>query len=404
MQAARKFPQSPVRGHIKATPIGVSCKRAGAKRKTASSICTSTFLTQKIEDIRPNKQDCLSAYGINSGQSYYHILKCCKRFAKLMKMNFNFKTNKTMNNAQNLGNLIEEFSDYISKFGLKFFVSKKNQQGEGGSIMECAVYRSGEELDETIVIMYVSPARYLSPKSAELFKRFIKYFSDSTNIPLGITGNKENFYIDSILSLYEDDPYYSELTEEDEDYPEVEERRKISASYNEGGAFWNLFDEIKTMPRQKATTLYKDLNEHCNDCPSDEVNVIQAMAEGVDIVKNMDVYWFEFNPEDDGLPDDYGDVYNDGCSSSVFASAILYSENDGMSDMLLESINSDVNAGVNISGWNIHQYLSPTMKQATIDKFIACKDNVREFNLWLQKYCQEIEKFDLYGKSEKHTK
>ncbi len=402
MQAAVRIIQSPVRSNLRPASVRISCK-GGATRKVTPTLSHPAFLTQKIDDIRVDEQNTLSNYGIDVPSSYDYILKCCKRFAKLTKMKFDFKPDEGMTKIQNLGKMIDEFSEAIRQFGLEFFISKKTPQGEEVSTLQCAVYREGVEFNETIVIMYVAPARYLTPKSAELFKRFMKFFSQSTNIPLGIIGNRENFYIDSVLRMYEDDPYYSELTEEDEDYQCAVERRKISAAYNEDGEFWNLFDEIGTLPEQDARKLYHDLEEYRNDCPDNEFELIESLAEGIDIIKDMNAYWFEFNPEDDGLPDEYGSTDGDGWTSSVFASAILFSENDGIGDMLLESINSDVDAGENISGWNIHQYLSPRLEKKIMDEFMACRDNVGRFDLWLRKYYREAEKFDRYGKSKEHT-
>lgn len=402
MQAAVRILRNPVRSHFRPASVRVSCNGVGATRKVAPSICAPAFLTQKIHDIYKDKASIKQTYGIDIGSSCDHVLKCCKRFARLAKMNFDFAPDKTTSEVQNLGRLIDEFGEAIRQFGLEFFVSKKTPQGEEVGVLECAVYREGVELDNEIVILYVAPARYLSPRSAELFKRFMKFFSDSTHIPLGIINNRENFYIDGILSMYEDYPYCSELTEDDDDYPDVAKCRNISAAYNEDGDFWNLFDEIGSLPRQDAKVLYQDLDEYRKDCPNNELALIEVMAEGIDIIKDMNAYWFEFNPEDDGLPDDYGNTDGDGWSSSVFASAILYSEHDGIAEKLLLSINGDVNSGVNLSGWNIHQYLSPNVEKSVIDEFMACRDNVGRFSLWLQQFYRETKKFDRYGKSEEH--
>lgn len=398
MQAAVRISQSPVRSHVRPASVRVSCKGNGATGTVAPSLCSTAFLNQKIADIRPDDSMFLSQYGISIDSTYDHVLKCCKRFSRLTKMKFDFQPDKTMTKAQDLDRLISQFGDCIRHFGLEFFVGKKRFQGEEAGTMECAVYRAGVELDGKVVVLYVSPARYLSPRSAELFKRFMKFFSESTHIPLGI----DNFYLDSILSMYEDDPYYSELTEDDDDYPEAAKRRSISAAYNEDGEFWNLFDEIRCLPKQNAKELYDDLDKYRKNCPQEELGLMEAIADGIGIVKDMNAWWFDFNPANDGLPDGYGNINGDCWSSAVVASAILYSEHDGMSDMLMDAVNDEVNAGVGISGWNMHQYLSLNIGKPVVDEFMACKDNVVEFSLWLQRYYIEMEKFDRYGKSEEH--
>lgn len=399
-RAAIRVPQGFVRGHIKPASIAIPSKR-GATRKVTPSFGAPAFLTQKIADIRPAESDIADGYGINLDKSYEHLLKCCMRFSQFVGLKFDFAPQIGYTKPQKICSLIDYFVKLIEPLGLEFFVSKKSPQGDEVNVMECAVYRYGRELEESVVVLYVSPARYLTPRSAELYKRFMKFFSDSTHIPLGTIDNRENLYIDSILSIYDYDPYYSELTEDDDDYPEVAHRREIAAAYKEDGEFWNLFDEIQCLPKQNAKQLYKDLDEYRKDCPIKEVDLIECLAEGIDIIKDMNIYWFEFNPEDNGLPDDYGNMDGDDWASSVFASAILYSEQDGICEMLLESINSEVNACINMSGWNIHQYLSPTMRKADIMDFMRCRDRVGEFSKWIRDYYTNIEEFDRYGKFDK---
>lgn len=394
MRTAVRFPQSPVRSY-RVTPQDRVSRERGAARKAASSLSAPAFLTQRIDDIRPAETDGMNAYGIDLVKSYKHVLKCCKRFCRFVGLKFDFTPRTDLTKSQLLGELIDYFDKLIHPHGLDFFVSKKTPQGDETSVLECAVYRYGSELENTIVIMYVAPARYLSPKSAEYFKRFMKFFSDSTNIPLGIKGHSENFYLYSILDMYEEDPFYDE---DDED--EVRDKRKaIAAAYNEDGEFWNLFDEIGSLPKQDAEKLADEIDKYRSECPEEELGLMESLIEGIPIVKDMNYYWFEFNPEDDGLPDAYGNTDGDGWSSGVFASAILYSEQDGISEQLLESINSEVNAGIMMSGWNIHQYLYEDVKKEVIADFMRCKDKVGDFNKWLRSYYMEMEEFDKYGKS-----
>lgn len=398
MQTAIRISRSPVQGGGHTPSVRVS-RKGGAARKAAPTLCAPAFLTQKIADIRPAEQDGLSFFDIDIDSSFDYILKCCRRFCKFTKIQFGFEPNASMTKSQNLGLLIECMDKAVSQFGLDFFVSKKSPQGEELRVLTCAVYRVGHELEETIVIMYVSPARYLSPESAELFKRFMKFFSESTNIPLGIIGNRNNYYVDVLLSLHDDDPIFFEYLN-DEELASYNDRKSIAAAYNEGGEFWNLFDEINSLPTQDAKKLADDIDSHFKDCPTNEVELMKCLLSGIDIVKDMNCFWFEFNPEDDGLPDAYGNVDGEGWASSVFASAILYSEQDGISERLLESINCDVSDGIVLSGWNIHQYLSPTVKKAYIDDFMRCRNNVGKFSNWLVEFHDKAQKFDKYGESE----
>ena len=391
-RAAIRISQGPVRSGFITPKVRIQSKR-GAGRKSAPSIGSPAFLTQKIVDIRPSEEKGLSRLGIDIQRSYEHLQSCCKRFLKFVGQSYDFECKSEWSKGQAIGELIDWFEKKIKPLGLEFFVGKKSPNGDEVDVLECAVYRYGYELSDRIVVMYVSPARYLSTKSAEFFKRFMKFFSQSTHIPLGVIDNSENFYIDAVLSMYEDDPFYDEY---DEDAKELKE---IAAKYKQDGEFWNLFDEIHCLPPQNEMLLYEQMNKYRKECPDNEVELIECLMEGLSIVKDMNSYWFDFNPEDDGLPDAYGKVDGEGWASCVFASAILYSEQDSICERLLDCVNNDVNSGIEMSGWNIHQYLSPQMRKADIMDFMRCKDRVADFNKWLRDFYNNIEDFDKYGKS-----
>lgn len=396
MQAATRILQSPVRHNKVDAHVRIQSKR-GAARKTAPSICAPAFLTKPIDAIRPSDETVVSSYGIDVKASYECLIKCCKRFSSVAGLNFKFMPNKDFSKSQNLGLLIDYFEELIKPLGISFCVSKLTPRGENTDLLSFVVYRYGRELEDTIVILYVSPAKYLSPEGSKIFKRFMKFFHDCTNIPLGVNQEGENFYLDSILNMWEDDPFYECEDNEDDEY---DEHKSIALAYREDGEFWNLFDEIGGMPVETAESLSEDIMAYRKVCPVDELDLIEVLYEGIDIVKDMNYYWYEFNPDDDGFPEG-GDGYDDaGWASGVFSSAILYSEQDGIGEELLDSINSEVSSGIMMSGWNIHQYLYPNMKRDVIADFIRCKDKVAEFDSWLCRYSRQVEKFDKYGKLE----
>lgn len=377
---------------------GISRKGRGAAT-AAPSLSAPAFLTSKIEPIRPTDKDVAGMFGIRIYKSYSNILACCKRFMKFVGIEFDFKPTVGLTLSQTLGELIEYFENKIEPLGLTLVVSKKFPQGDETDVLQCVVYRWGRELEETIVILYCAPARYLSPAGSQMYKRFMKFVSDSTQIPIGIPEHSENFYLNYIMNMYEEDDF--DHYEDDEEV--VKEKDPVLEKYKVDGEFWNLFDEIYGLSIEKPEELYEALEEYLHECPVNETELVEAMMEGIYIVKDMNCFWFEFNPDDDGIEDEYGNYGSDGFSSSVLASAILYSEHDGISDALLDSVNNEVNAGIMMAGWNIHQWLSPKMKKADILEFMRCKDLCASFDKWLRKFYRATEKFDLYGKPKKYT-
>lgn len=367
----------------------VSHKRGAAT--AAPSVCAPAFLTTPIDVIRPADNNAAERFDINIGKSYKRLMACCKRFLKFVGVEYDFAPTNGLSESQRLGELIEYFEKKLQPLGLSLCMSKKTPQGDEQKVLESVVYRWGKELEDVIVIMYAGPARYLSEKTSMLYKRFFKFVSDSMNIPLGINEHGENFYLQMLMDC-EDAFDFEEPEEPDPEGP--------IAKYRQDGEFWNFFDEVGSLPQERQETLLADMQAYRNECPNEELDLLDAMVWGIPIVNDMNCFWFEFNPEDDGLPDEYGRTDNDGWSSSVFASAILFSENDGVGEQLLDCINNEVNSGIMMSGWNIHQWLSPTMKKADIDEFMRCKDILKPFDEWLSVFYREASKFDLYGKSE----
>lgn len=386
---ASRLSQRPLQGHS----AGKRTKRVsfkGGSAAAAPSVCAPAFLTTPIEAIRPNDNKVSVRFGINIEKSYKWLEACCKRFLKFVGVKFDFAPTKGLLRAQQLGELIDYFGKSLEPFGLSLCVSKKTPQGEERNILECVVYREGLELSDTILIFYVAPAWYLSAGTSAIYKRFMKFLSDSTNISLGVNRRSENFYLDMLINC--EDAY-------DFDEPEEPDEDSVIKKYSEGGEFWNLFEEIISLPQETDKTLLADMERYrSQDCPIEEMDLLDAMIEGVPIIKDANMYWFEFNPEDDGLPDAYGNTDGDGWSSSVFASAILFSDNDGMAEQLLDCINNEVCSGIMMSGFNIHQWLSPTMKKADIDDFMRCKDLVADLDKWTRVFYNESLKFDKYGK------
>ena len=397
-QRTTRVPQGFVLNTGVRAQAGISRKGRGAAT-SAPSISAPAFLTSKIEPIRHTDKDVAGRFGIRLDKSYAFILACCKRFLKFVGIEFDYEHKAGLTLSQKLGELVEYFESKVEPLGLSIVVSKKNCQGSETDVLECAVYRWGRELEDTIVILYCAPARYLSPAGSQMYKRFMKFVSDSTQIPLGIPEHSENFYLDCIMNMYEEDDF--DHYEDDEE--EVKEKDHVLEKYKMDGEFWNLFDEINGLSIEKPEDLYEALEEYLHECPVNETELVEAMMEGIDIVKDMNCYWFEFNPDDDGIEDEYGNYGSDGYASSVFSSAILYSEHDGISDALLDSVNNEVNAGIMMTGWNIHQWLSPKIKKADILEFMRCKDFCASFDKWLRTFYRATEKFDLYGKSKQDT-
>lgn len=394
-QGATRVSQYPVRCLGGRKKVAVADNGGRGAAKAAPTLRTPAFLTQRFEPIRPDKVDVSGLEGLKIKASYGNILRCARRFFKFAGLAFRYVPDEKLNISQQLGELIEYIEKEVEKLDLEFCVTCKNWDGETTGILQGVVYRRGVELDQTIVVLYVSPAMYLSKRGAGIYKRFIKFFSDQTGISIGITDNRENFYLESFLWMEED--YYDE---DDPDEREEESRRKkIVDAYLKGGEFQNLFEEINALGWQDVRKLTDDLILYCNEGAAGERELAKVMLDGIPVICSMNAHWYDFNPDDDGLPDEYGREY-EGSVSGVFSSAILYSEQDGICEMLLDCINNESNAGIEVTGWNIHQWLYPKLKKEQVEDLLRCRYASRDFCNWMDDFYRVTEKFDKYGKTE----
>lgn len=370
----------------------------GAQGKAYAPFRSTAFLRQSILDIGLNEDYLLRCYGIDVGGSYKKMLESFKTFCKVVGLEFGFAPQPFFTKTQTLMSAVDYFCNLIKPLGLELSVSRKCAQGEDLGGLECCVYRYGKELENNVVVLYACPARYLTPKGAELYKRFMKFVSQSMHIPLGVNNSGALFYIETMVQVY-DDEFLSNPSSDDEEYrDEAERMRTMLEAYRENGEFFSLLEEIHLLARQDVTTLQNDMEEYSRCCPENEAGLIECLMGGLDIVRDMDVEKFDFSPDDNGFPNDWGYDADSEWSSIVSFSSILYSQYDGMTDAVIGFLNDDVEAGANISGWNIHLRLSPVMDSRDITEFMRCKDLVWRFSSWLGSFYENTEKFDRYGK------
>ena len=366
----------------------------GRRADRSPSLCAPAFLTSRIDVIRPDDTDA-NIFGIDVRRSYDKLYRCCKLFTDYEHIPFTFVPVNNTTQLQRLSQLIDYFDGILKHFGLELHTSRLDEYQKETNVLEYTIYRNGYEMECRIIVLHVAPADYLSPEGSRLFKRFMKFYSENTNIALGVVNNYDNFYLDYLLEWYVERDYY----DDEESQKEKEKYRKVFEGYKEDGKFWNLFDEIESQKGVTDESLQRELEAYLKVCPEDEEELMKAMYDGIPIVKHMNIYSFVFNPDVDGLPDENGYCDDNTWNSSVLCSAILYSDNDGLCDSLLESISSDQYCGVMFYGWNYHLRLTPKTKRKDLRYFIDHKDIISEYASWESDFYNAASKFDNYGKS-----
>lgn len=370
-------------------PVPNRSRRTGGGAEVAPSICAPSFLTGTIEDIRLNEAYVSEKYQFDVEDSCRSLFGCSKRFMEVMGLEFGFTSSSTP--LKRLGELIDYFEGVLKKYEVELYIGKKDGSGCVNDVLQYALYRESTVMYNTILVLYASPCHYLSERGSMIYKHFLKFFHDSTQIDLGVREMSDNFYLNFIM----------DMDEEGDECEGFGEGQGYFKEYRKDGMFWNLFDEVENIEGVTKDSLYEECSDYIKECPSEEKDLFRIMLDGIPTISEMNKYWFLFNPEDDGVEalNPYSDP-EEQCSIVNFG-AILYSEKDGMSNTLVQHINDDVNCGRDPYGWNIHQWLSPNIEDRYIEEFIRCRFIVDDFSKWIDDFNVEAMKFDKYEQIER---
>lgn len=387
---AKRVSQRALSGHRRIAWVNVP-GNAGKKREIRASFCTAPFLRHKIEIIEPSGNDVLYFFGIDVAKSFYHILASMKRFCKTAGLKFDFKADRAGMN--DLNELVDYCQKVIEPLGLEMNISRPTEVDDWDGLLDCCLYRYGKEMDYTILVMYVSPADYLSPQSAELFKKWMSFFSFTTSIHLGFCS--DNMELECIMDMHDENEFDEEEAEE---YYGIS--KDVFQAYKEGGKFEKLMQEIYSKKCHSPASLHKEISDYLERCPEEEKALFEVILEGIPIVDRICIYDYDYNPFANGFPDEYGNTYEDEYNSTVQCSAILYSEQDGIGEMMIENINSNTQGGIEYYGFNLFLNLTPKTKKDSIRWFINSRDEIKVFSEWYNKYYEQATKFDKYGRRE----
>ena len=346
----------------------------GRRRKTASAFSTS-FLTEKIGSIRPTVEQISYELGVALNESCTYLFECFKNFMQCLGEEFDYSLgNKSLLDA--IPNMVKAFENSIEKYGLRVSLMKSDIGGT--EILSPVIYYEVGNLEGRVVIFYASPVDSLSKRGSELFARFISFLSYAMGIGIGYDESVGNWYLDTLFQCYMDDP---DAFDDDD----------VIKQYHEGDIAETL-QRLREMPKPEMDELINDIKSYLSDCPSEETDLFSTILEGLPIVSSMEIREYDYIPDDDG----FDKIHENGSMSIVYSTCILYSENDGMDNTLIECINNDCDSGENITGWNLFMLITP---KTTKDDIVALKKRIEiadSFEEWQSRYYQEESKFDRY--------
>jgi hypothetical protein len=359
-------------------------KRGGRRMCNSSSSPSSdpfAFLKQKIEEIRISDEQYLSRYGIDIKGSFEKLKRTYKKFSEYYSFEYEVDYTGCETTADRILKLAESFDAQVESTGFYMSLSKDYD----ATALNFVLYYPLSELDWTICIFYCSPADYLSEEGSLIYKKFIKYISCCMGISIGVEDNVENYFLEAIINWYDEGIYSSD------DEPD-EGKLHIAKMYQRGGRFQKLFQEISNLPRMNEFDINKELENYREKCPHEELELVECMIDGVSIIKKMNVCQYDFTPDVDTENDDYCD----GKVMIPWTTAILYSSHDGLSDDLVDCINTDVQSGLEAVSWMANLILTDETTPTELKEFEANKDLGEKFEKWINGFNKLTEKFDRY--------
>lgn len=384
-------PQRPV-SNRRGRPARLVQERLGRKVGTSGAVATRgsdplAFLNGKIEDLPVTEEKFSSCFNLNIRSSYERLRSVTARFLKCLGKESCFVPVEKAGVVENLDNLQSWFEKEISELGLELQVTKHDPYDEDCGDIDFVVYSTCYELDMKVLIFIVSPVETLPTKAAGLYRQFIKFVSDSMSIRIGTS--TDNYYLDMVMSYHDDlEQDIEEL--EGEDRMLLEERRKVIAAYKDGGEYDKLFEQIRRLSPESSESLKKRMEEYIKECnDADVCHLFKVLVDGLPLIKMMNINWFDFNPDVNGIKandDSFIDVYSQ--------QAILYSNNDGIEEALINALENDYNCGVLPVSYNIHMWLNDRQTEDDIREFMDNLDLGALFSRWMVDYYEASKKFD----------
>ena len=334
---------------------GLKARPASPRRDTRA------FLTEKIDGIRlaDSPLGRLKTEGM-----YDTLVQSCRRLFDIMGGGFDISGDYTL---ENLERILGSLRAFVTDRELDFMVVR-NADNEVNFVLYNEIYCLGYRA----FFFYISPAENMPEETGLLYCRFINFIAAC----LGI----------SVTPEHSDNQYlYMLLNAEQEEEEDGETEKKLLDIYSGVGKHYHKFEEVSEMSIKGIDV---DLMAHYEACDESCKNLVLLMMEGLELLPFMNINAYGFNPYYDGFSIDDSYVRLD---SSL---AILYSPDDGMDEMLLDCLNTDMNCGVMTQGWNRWLIMNPDMTKEDIDELMEDDEIPRMFINWSDRFFDEIDKWN----------
>lgn len=387
-------PQRALRNRKERPARNVQKHNEGTGRKpgavTALKDDAFDFLNVKYEDVAVTEEYFAGCFGLNLRESYDRLLTVSAKFLEYFGKPFDFKPNEADDLTVRFDALTEWFGKHVSDLGFQLATVKRDPHDMECGDIDFVVFNPCYELELKVCVFIVSPVETLPKKAAYLYAQYMKFLSDSMCIGMGIE-HSDNYYLSMVSDMF-DDPEQDVEELDGEDKEMLQKRRKLMKDYKTG-RYKKIFDEIDSLKPYRLVQSIESYVKECKD--GDIIHLFDVLLEGFPLVAKMNVHWFDFNPEEDGIEES-----QDSFIEVFSQNAILYSFNDGIEDQLIEYLENDYNCGVIPVGWNQRLRLYDGITEDDIREFVDNRNLAFEFSQWIGNYYYAVRKFDAIQEEE----
>lgn len=372
-EATASVLQSPLLGYKERGEKPVSRFAGHVRAKAGAKGQPFAFLNTYLESRRVSDKELELAFNLDLGDSYKEMLAGANKLLKTLGENERIAPSPIASNGEAINAILSKLESVLSKKQLHFEVQRRDPYDEDCKYLDLVVYSNMDCFDFTVVVLYCSPASYLKGKARELFMRFMRTVSKDMNINFGV-GESESCYLE-MLGM--------EMENTEDPDPQL-------VGYQKGNEYYEIFEEIKNLPYTSPDKLKAEIREFRDSCePSMLGNFMLCLERGLDVA-NLNTQEFCFDPSNDGIFDrDESSLY------IPTLTAIFYSPDDGLTDEYLSIINSDVESGIEVTGWN---YAVPIREDCitkeSVNQLFECKERGKRFLDWndeFMKFVSDIE-------------
>lgn len=368
-EATESVLQRPLLGYKERGEKSVSRFAGHVRAKAGAKGQPFAFLNTYLESRRVSDKELELAFNLDLGDSYKEMLAGANKLLKTLGESERIILSPIASNGEVINAILSKLESVLSKKQLLFEVQRRDPYDEDCKYLDLVVYSNMDCFDFTVVVLYCSPASHLKGKARELFMRFMRTVSEDMNINFGV-GESESCYLEMLGMEIEDT--------EDPD-PQL-------VGYQKGKEYYEIFEEIKNLPYTPPDKLKAEIDEYRKSC---EVGLLAdfmlCLEKGLDVA-NLNTQEFCFDPSNDGIFD-----RDESSLDSPTLTAIFYSPDDGLTDEYLSIINSDVESGIEVTGWN---YAVPIREDCitkeSVNQLFECKERGKRFLDWNDEFVKFV--------------